>query len=270
MRCSSNSWNQMEFVPLKGDDWLQKQLHAGKVVAECLATSKERIEEDSDFSLKDLESMCADIISSNDCTPTFKNYKGFPGAICTSVNKHMVHGIPTDYKVKLGDIVTVDLGATYQGAIADAAITAVCGKETTPQIESMITLCKNALDNAIKSIEIGKQLGCIGSAIYNTVKSSEFKLITDYGGHGICWDKPHSSPFVTNKAYSHEGIRIQPGLAIAIEPMLAIGSNKTRTLNDGWTVVTQDISVHWEHSVFVGEDKVHIITDWESFNENRV
>ena len=261
---TSPGWNNTEFIPLKGEDWLTKQQLAGKAVATCLKTCKDIIESNSGYTLKELEADCMVILNRFNCTPTFKDYKGFPGAICTSVNKQVVHGIPTNYKIKEGDLVTVDLGATFEGAIADAAITAIAGTAKDPEHERLLKICKEALDKAIASIEIGKNLGCIGSTIHQHTRSSGFKLITLYGGHGIDWNKPHSSPFVPNKAYKHDGIRIQPGLAIAIEPMLTIGSNKTKTLDDGWTVVTAGINCHWEHSVFIGEDKVHIITDWEN------
>ena len=138
-----------------------------------------------------------------------------------------------------------------------------------PKSENHVRLlekCQGALYAGINAIKIGNQLGCIGNAIYRYVKSSGYHLILNYGGHGIDWDKPHDAPFVANKAKINEGIRIQPGLAIAIEPMLAIGSAKTKTLNDKWTVRTTDISCHFEHSVFVDKKDIIIITDWEKLN----
>lgn len=265
MRVEQKSFlGETSLIDLKDNLWFQRQQFAGKVVATCLKKCKEIIESSEGISLKELEAICEDIIIKEKCTPTFKNYKGFPGAICTSVNKQMVHGIPTDYKIKKGDVVTVDLGATFEGAIADAAVTAICVAAKNWQHEKLLKSCQEALYKGIEAIKIGNRLGCIGNAIYHHVKSSGFKLVTNYGGHGIGYEKPHSQPFVANKASKDEGVVIQPGLTIAIEPMLICGlSGKTKVLSDGWTVMAQDISCHFEHSVYVGEDKVHVITQWE-------
>jgi len=255
-----------QFVRLKDKQWLSRQKWAGQTVAECLKYCKSKIEQSPGISLKELEAACVDIMEVHECHPTFLNYKGFPGAICTSVNKQLVHGIPTDYKIKEGDVVSVDMGATFEGAIADAALTAICGKAKDWQHERLLKTCQEALHNAIDSIKVGKRIGCIGSAIHNYVKSSGFKLITHYGGHGIDYNKPHAQPFVANKANKDDGVVIQPGMAIAIEPMVVMGlSSKTKTLNDGWTVVAGGIGSHFEHSVFIGEDKVHVITRWEDY-----
>jgi methionyl aminopeptidase len=113
----------------------------------------------------------------------------------------------------------------------------------------------------IAAIKVGNRLGCIGHAIAQYAKNERFGLVNNYGGHGLDWNIPHAAPFVQNKAEPDEGIRIQAGLAIAIEPMFVIGSPTTRVLNDGWTVVTDDVGAHFEHSVFVHEDHVEIITD---------
>lgn len=273
MRFAANNeaFSGMQFVVLKDNDWFEKQKLAGKVVAECLGLCKELIESGSNWTLKDLEAECEEIIARAKCIPTFKDYKGFPGAICTSVNQNVVHGVPTDYVIKSGDLVSIDLGATFEGVIADAAMTAICGVEwckanEEPKIQEHIKLleaCQSALYAGIEAIAVGKQLGCIGEAIHRHTRTSGFHLITQYGGHGIDLNKPHAQPFVANKAKRDEGVRIQPGLSIAIEPMLVIGSAKTKTLNDGWTVKARGMSAHFEHSIFVGEDKVHVMTAWE-------
>ena len=113
----------------------------------------------------------------------------------------------------------------------------------------------------IEAIKVGSQLGVIGHAIHKYGKSKGFGVINQYGGHGLDWNAPHAPPFVANKAEINEGIRIQPGLAIAIEPQLVIGSTNTRVLDDGWTVVTDDIGAHFEHSVYVHENHVEVLTD---------
>ena len=112
----------------------------------------------------------------------------------------------------------------------------------------------------IQAIAIGKHIGCIGAAIYRSAKSDSFSVVEDYGGHGLEWDKPHAPPFIANKASVDEGMRIQKGLAIAIEPMLLPGSTASQVSKDGWTVVTRDIGAHFEHSIYVHADHVEIIT----------
>jgi methionyl aminopeptidase len=211
--------------------------------------------------LLELNQFAEDFIISSKGIPTFKNYKGFPSGVCISVNKHLVHGIPTDYKLISGDVVSFDLGVTIEGAIADTAITCIYGEPKSEVHVQLLKATEESLMRGINAIAVGKRLGCIGQAISKCAKQHGFGLITQYGGHGLDWDIPHAPPFVSNKSTAEEGIHIQPGLGIAIEPMLVIGSTETKTLADGWTVVTDGIGAHFEHSVFVHEDRVEIITD---------
>lgn len=259
------SFQNHDLINLKDRFWLERQTVAGKCVAGILKTLNQMvIEKTPNLSLRDMEAEAIRQLAEVKCTATFKGYKGFPGAICLSVNKQLVHGIPTDYILQEGDVIKFDLGATYKGTIADAAATAIYGKPKSSQHAELVTICKGALDHAIKSIQIGKQLGCIGYAIHKYVTSkSRFGLVTSYGGHGIDEDTPHASPFVSNKAKQNEGPRIQEGLSIAIEPMVVIGDNGTKIGSDGWTVLTSDVGAHFEHSIFVGADKVHVLTEWE-------
>lgn len=253
-----------ELVTLKDSRWLKYQKHAGICVSKILTSCENVIKEKTpNLSLIDLENIALEIMKSMDCTPTFLNYRNsFPSAICTSVNKNVVHGIVTEYILQDGDVVSVDLGATFNGAIADAARTFIYGEANSKEIYRMIDTCKNALQAGIDAISIGKRIGAIGNAIHKYTKDSGFKLITRYGGHGISWNKPHDSPFVANRASINDGIRIKPGLAIAIEPMLILGSSdSTKVLEDGWTVEAEGISCHFEDSVFIENDnKIHVLT----------
>ena len=255
--------NKSVFVKLKDDQWLHKQKHAGRCVGHILKNCRKLIEAKTpNLSLKDLEQHALQYMKLMECTPTFQSYKGFPSAICTSVNKQVVHGIVTDYVLQNGDIVTVDLGATYEGVIADAAYTRVYGEPKSKEITRMLDTCKGALKAGIKAVKVGNRLGAVGDAIHKYTKDSGFGLITEYGGHGIDLDIPHAQPFVANRAHKNEGIRIQPGLTIAIEPMLVMGETKSRVLEDGWTVVTGGLNCHYEHTVFVeDENTVHIVTE---------
>lgn len=258
------SFDSHAIVHLKNDSWLERQRVAGKCVGRILAHLNRLIcDVTPNITLKDLEAEAIRILQEGGCTATFLGYKGFPGAVCLSVNKQLVHGIPSDYVLQQGDVVKFDLGATYEGAIADAAATAIYGEPKLKQHVEMINICREALNQAINAIKVGNRLGSIGYAIHRYVnRMGNYGLITDYGGHGIDENRPHAAPFVANKARPDTGIRIQPGLSIAIEPMLTMHDTRTRKLLDGWTIVTDDIGCHFEHSVFVNSDGVEIITTW--------
>lgn len=258
---SGNSFSLNGLVKLKNSDWLEKQRFAGKIAAQTLLLLEQLVKEKTTKSLIELNNIAEEFIVQNKCLPTFKNYKGFPAGVCISVNKQLVHGIPTDYKLQEGDVVSFDLGTTFEGAIADTAITRIYGEPKSERHVSLIKATEVALMSGINAIQVGKKIGCIGYAIFKSSKNSGFSTITKYGGHGLDWDVPHAAPFIANKSELDEGIRIQSGLSIAIEPMLTIGSTETRTSSDGWTVLTNDIGAHAEHSIFVHEDHVEIITD---------
>lgn len=259
---SGRSLVSNSLVKLKDNNWLEKQRVAGRITAGALMLLEQEVKSRTTKSLLELSELADEYMMDNGCSATFKNYKGFPAAVCISVNKQLVHGIPTDYKLQEGDVVKFDLGATYQRAIADSALTCIYGEPKDPIHFKLITACYESLMKGIAAIKVGSNLGVIGHAIYKSVKgNSNFGLITNYGGHGISWDQPHAMPFVSNKDSPNNGIRIQPGLTIAIEPMLVLGSTETFTEKDNWTVCGMGISSHFEHSIFVHEDHVEIITN---------
>ena len=257
---NKESFPNNSFIDLKDQLWLDKQRQAGKIVAQTLCLLEKLVLEKTTKSLIELNSIAEDFIIKSGAVATFKGYKGFPSGVCISVNKELVHGIPKNYLLQDGDVVSFDLGATVDGAIADSALTCIYGDPKHESHIKLINTTEECLMRAIQSIEVGKRLGTIGNAIYKCAKKNGFGVITNYGGHGLSWNSPHVSPFVENKAELNSGVRIQPGLAIAIEPMLVLGSTNNRVLSDGWTVVTDDIGAHFEHSVFVHENSVEIIT----------
>ncbi len=248
------------FFTLKGQDWLEKQRVAGAVVAKCLKHLEQRVKEKTNLTTKELSLEAEQIILDNKCTPTFKGYKGFPEAVCISVNKELVHGIPKDNKLEEGDVVSFDLGATFEGAIADSAITCIYGEPKSSRHQELILATEQALLEGIRAVKVGDRLGVIGNAISKYAKSKGFGLVTLYGGHGLTWNVPHDQPFVANKSDPNMGPRIHPGLTIAIEPMLTLGSPETKIMPDNWTVMTSDIGSHFEHSIYVNEDHVEIVT----------
>ena len=255
-----------ELITLKSDDWFNKQKHAGQAVAKCLRMAYECVSKQEDgLTGKIIEERCLSILDQAECTPTFKGYKGFPGAVCLSVNKELVHGIPSDRPLNPGDLVSLDLGATYHGVIADAAMTAIYGGPAAAKDArhvDMLKCCEEVLHNAINQIEIGKHLGVIGRSIYKLSKDNGYDVICDYGGHGIDYDTPHASPFVPNKSLNEEGVHLCSGMTLAIEPMITLGGTKTTVLDDHWTVTTEKLGCHFEHTVFIRDTHVEIMTDW--------
>lgn len=249
------------FIKLKNQDWLEKQRIAGRIAANALINLQTQVENKTTRSLIELNESAEKLIAEAGGIPTFKGYKGFPAGVCISVNRQLVHGIPTDYKLRDGDLVSFDLGVTIEGAIADTAITCIYGQPKSEKHVTLVKATEESLMRGIEAIAVGKQLGVIGNAISRCAKNYGLSVITKYGGHGLDWDHPHAPPFVENKSESNVGPRIQVGLSIAIEPMLLTGSTDTHVSDDGWTVMTNEIGAHFEHSIYVHEDRVEIITD---------
>lgn len=253
-------------IALKDHDWLAKQKHAGRCVANILKSCGEAIKTTQpNLSLKDLEDIAVQLLKAYDCLPTFLNYNGFPAVACISVNKELVHGVASDYILQSGDIVSIDVGATYKGSIADAARTWIYGDPKNPLHVMMLDTCKEALVAGQNAVKIGSKTGAIGYTISRLVSKSPFGLITDYGGHGI-GPELHEDPFVANKSLPTDGVHIVNGLSIAIEPMICIGQPITKVASESFTVCTPDVGCHFENSVTVMDDQVHIIT--EISNEN--
>jgi methionyl aminopeptidase len=260
---SKNDFATNMIVSLKDEKWLNHQRIAGRIASDALIALEQKVDNKTQLSLLDLNAMAEEMIVKAGGTPTFKGYgrPPFPAGVCISVNKQLVHGIPSDYHLKEGDVVSFDLGVTIEGAIADTALTCIYGQTQNTHHQMVVAKTKLALEEGIRAIAVGKRLGCIGQAISKVGRDNNLSVITKYGGHGISWNEPHASPFVANKSRDSEGIRIQPGLTIAIEPMLVCGYDATTTTGeDGWTVYTKDVGAHEEHTVFVHEDHVEIIT----------
>lgn len=267
MRIATNNlFNTNGLCILHNDNWLKRQRIAGKVAGQTLSLLEKLVQEKTVKSLLELDKIAEEFIIANGCSPTFKNYKSFPNSVCMSVdneNSHaMVHGIPYDYILQNGDLISFDLGATFEGAIGDTAITCIYGDPKSERYVRLIQDTKESLILGIKAVSVGKKIGVIGNAIYKFLSSKSYGVITQYGGHSLTYDTPHAAPFIANKSSPDEGIRITAGMTLAIEPMAIINNNtKTKAGKDGWTVFSEDVSSHEEHTIFVHEDHVEIITD---------
>lgn len=264
MRVANQTGSTARSVPsiivLKDTKWIERQRYAGQIVARCLEHLRQRVEDKTSLTLLELSREAEQIILDGGCTPTFKNYKGFPEAVCISLNKQIVHGIPNEQTIHPGDVVKFDLGATFEKAIADSAITCILGEPLTPEHDALVRATRESLYSAIRAIRVGARLGVIGNAIYRHARSQNFGVVTEYGGHGLEEDRPHAAPFVPNRSGTEEGLVMQAGMTLAIEPMLTAGVPRTSVARDGWTVSTEDVGAHAEHTIFIHTDRIEIMT----------
>jgi methionyl aminopeptidase len=192
--------------------------------------------------------------------PAFKGYKGYPFALCTSVNGEVVHGMPSDRPLVLGDILSLDFGVNYKGFYGDAAITVPVGA-VSDKAKRLLDVTEAGLNDAIQQARAGNRLGDISSAVQKRVESSGFSVVRDFVGHGIGRNL-HEDPQIPNYGIQGRGIELKPGMVLAIEPMVNEGSYEVKVLSDGWTVVTKDgkLSAHFEHSVAVTENGPDILS----------
>ncbi len=209
----------------------------------------------------ELDALAEKYIRSRGGEPNFKNYNGFPATACISINNEVIHGIPSKTrKICAGDIVSVDLGAKFGGYHGDNAATFACG-EVSPEAKRLISVTKDALYEGIKAARAGSRIGDISNAVQRIVEAAGFSVVRQYVGHGI-GTQLHEAPEVPNFGTAGRGIRLLPGMTLAIEPMVNIGSYDVKVLPDGWTVKTKDgsLSAHFEHTVVITSDGPKIMT----------
>ena len=254
-----------EIITLKDNNWLKRQKIAGeaviKVHQEVFSMVKSKAQ---NLTRANLDDCAKNIIEHENCIPVFYKYRNFPYNICASLNNELVHGISNrNIPLKDGDVLKIDVGASFEGAIADCAVTYIYGKPKDEVVVKLLKSCQEALNESIEAFKPGNRIGAIGNIIFQKSVKDNFGVVTSFGGHGICYDKIHADPFIQNKSRKQEGVMIRPGMAIAIEPMFVIGKNtNTKLLPDKWTVITRNISAHFEHSVTLDENgNSHIITD---------
>ncbi len=201
-------------------------------------------------------------VESQGAEPAFLGYRGFPGTVCASVDEEIVHGIPSARRrLKEGQIVSLDVGLKYEGFFSDTAVTVAVGK-VSPELERLIDVTRRSLDIAIEAMSTAKRLGDISAAIQNFVEGeAKLAVVRDYTGHGI-GRALHEEPQVLNYGKPGKGRRLRPGMVLALEPMVNLGTSGTRVLEDDWTVVTADgqPSAHFEHTVALTENGAEILT----------
>ena len=193
--------------------------------------------------------------------PNFKNYEGYPATACISINNEVIHGIPTNKRVlKAGDIVSIDLGAKFEGYHGDNAATFACG-DVSPEAKRLMDTTKESLYEGIAAAVAGGRIGDISHAVQSYVEARGYSVVRQFVGHGI-GTSLHEAPEVPNFGTAGRGFRLMPGMTLAIEPMVNAGGSEVKILPDGWTVLTKDgsLSAHFEHTVVITTDGPKIMT----------
>jgi methionyl aminopeptidase len=239
-------------VILKSPSEIEKIRQSNVIVAEILEILRQKVKPGTD-TLK-LNEISEELALDRNARPAFKGYRGYPYSLCASVNQQVVHGFPCKRPLKEGDILSMDFGIFYQGYYGDAAVTVPVGNISSVA-QRLIETTKEALFFGIEQAAPGKRLSDISHAIQSRAEAAGFSVVRKFVGHGI-GKALHEDPQVPNYGTPGMGIRLKPGMVIAIEPMVNVGGYEVKTLEDGWTTVTKDgsLSAHFEHTVAITEE----------------
>ena len=239
-------------------DEIAKMRRAGRIVAEMHERTREAIR--PGVTTSELDKVAREVLEQRNARSNFLGYHGFPAVICTSPNDTIVHGIPGDYRLEEGDIISVDCGAIVEGYHGDAAYTAAVG-QVSEEATRLMEVTERSLWAAIEQMVDGNRISDIGHAVQTVAEAAGFSVVREYVGHAI-GTAMHEEPQVPNYGPPGRGPRLRPGLVLAVEPMVNVGGAVTRLLADGWSVVTADgsLSAHFEHTIAVGEDGPEVLT----------
>jgi len=231
---------------------------AGKILSSIVIELQSTLR--SGITTKDIDLKAQELIHRHQVASAFKGYRGFPGVTCISVNEGVVHGVPGQRVVKDGDIISVDIGIIYQGYYSDTAITVPIGN-VPPEIRRLLDVARASLFLGIEQARAGNRLSDISFAVQSFVEMHGFSVVRDFVGHGI-GRALHEDPEIPNYGRPSEGPVLAEGMVFAIEPMVNMGTYRTKTLADGWTVVTEDgkPSAHFEHSIVITSQGPEILT----------
>jgi methionyl aminopeptidase len=246
-------------IQLKNSAQISAMMEAGRITGEALLVAREHVREG--VSTKELDTLIRNHIEKCGAKPSFLGYSGFPASACISINDEVIHGIPSKNRViREGDIVKVDVGAFYKGFHGDSARTIPVGKVSDEALK-LIEVTRQSFFDGVANMKAGNRIGDIGSAIQQRVESNGFSVVKRYIGHGIGHDL-HESPDVPNFGTAGRGARLCTGMALAIEPMVNIGTEEVMEMPDKWTVKTRDhsLSAHYENTCALTSDGVVITT----------
>jgi len=237
---------------------IEKMRRSGLIVAGTLSKLRQMVA--PGITTRELDVVAESTIRAAGAIPTFKGYRGFPASICASINDEVVHGIPSDRRLKEGDIIKLDCGATLDGYVGDAAISVAVG-EVSPEVVRLLEVTRESLLKAIEKMVAGNRLYDVSYAVQQHVEERGFSIVRDFCGHGI-GQRMHEDPQVPNYGRPGTGPVLKEGWVLAIEPMVNEGSFEVRVLSDGWTVKTRDgkASSHFEHTIAVTEDGPRVLT----------
>lgn len=238
---------------------LRKMGESGRIVRRVLDELRSFAE--PGVTTRQMDELARALISSEGGTPSFLGYRGYPAAVCVSLNNEVVHGIPGDRALRKGDLVSVDVGVFKDGFHGDAADSFFAGEPPDGEARMLVEVTYEGRRRAIAAARAGNRLGDVGSAVQEYVESHGFSVVRDLVGHGI-GRKLHEPPQVPNFGLPGRGARLVEGMALAIEPMVNAGVAEVRLLSDGWTVVTADglLSAHAEHTVMVTDGEPMVLT----------
>lgn len=246
-------------ITIKSRREFAKMAKAGAAVAAVHAAVREAAV--PGVSLLALDEVGARMIADHDCTSSFLNYLGtYPATLCLSPNDVIVHGIPSEYRLRDGDILSVDAGAIYEGFHGDAAFTIGIGS-ITPEAQHLIDTTEQGMWAGIRLVDKGHKLGDIGNAVHEVGEAHGYGVVEEYVGHGIGREM-HEEPQVPNYGVPGKGLKLKTGMSLCIEPMFNIGRRHTKVDDDHWTVRTEDgsLSAHWEHTVAITPDGPQVFT----------
>lgn len=249
-------------IVLKSAKELERMRRAGWIVREAHREVQKAIR--PGVTTKQLDRIADRVIRKHGAIPSFKGYNGFPGSICTSINNELVHGIPGNRVLREGDIISIDIGAQYEGYHGDSAWTYPVGR-ISETAERLLQVTEESLYRGLAKAKPGARMGDISHAIQSSVEAHGFSIVREYVGHGI-GRQLHEEPSVPNFGFPGRGPRLKPGMTLAVEPMVNEGSRYVRTLDDNWTVVTVDGSLcaHFEHTIAITEEGHEILTSWDA------
>lgn len=245
-------------IPVKTPAELDRMRASNRIAADVLRAIMAQVR--PGVTTRELEELAVEEITRRGARSAFLGYRGYPAHICVSINEQVVHGIPGPRVIRMGDVVSIDVGVVYEGFVGDTAATVAVGV-TDPDVLRLIAATEQALANAIAVARAGAHLSDLSHAIESTATAAGFNVVRDFVGHGI-GRRMHEEPQVPNFGPPGRGPLLRPGMTLAIEPMLTMGDWRVRVLPDGWTVVTVDgrPSAHAEHTIAIGEDGAEVLT----------
>lgn len=211
----------------------------------------------------ELDRIAEEFIRDHGAAPAFKDYQGYPGSLCISVNDQVVHGIPGNYELRDGDIVSIDCGTVLNGYVGDSAYTFCCG-EVSEEVKMLLKRTKESLYKGIEAAVAGNRIGDIGYAVQSYVEQFGYGVVRELVGHGV-GRKMHEDPQVPNYGRKGTGVRLSEGMVLAIEPMITLGRKEIVQERDGWTISTRDgkPAAHFEHDIAVRNGKAEILSSFE-------